>query len=176
MDLNAKAVPQCSEQVDGAGQCSGISQHLQGYESDQPRHHHVAVPSQGRVCPLSGLHCHVPSRKRSHSSALGLTLPQVCSRTLCPKEQTCFCFLWLQIQVAEWEWTCPRPSALLRHGLEEKLGLFSAPSHMVPCFSCLGKVKQSQFCVCEQPLSNGSKELSYQSVFCGCVLHAHGRI
>lgn len=50
--LKLSAQSRWTEQVSG-----GISQHLLGCESEQTRHHHVAFPSQGRACPLLGLHC-----------------------------------------------------------------------------------------------------------------------
>lgn len=142
-----------------------ISQHLLGCESDQTRHHHAALPSQGRVCPLQTCTSVCLQGKGATAQFCALLChSKVCSSTLCPKEQTCSCLPLLQIQGLVWEWRRPWPSALLRH---EKLGLFSALSHMemVLCSSCLGKVKQSQLCMCEQHLSNESKELSYQSLF-----------
>lgn len=112
MALNAKA--QCSEQVDRAGQWWNItaSPGLWVRADSSPS---CGFPITRTCLPPLGFALLVPSRKRSHSPVLCLPLPQVCSRTLCPKEQSCFCFLWLQIQVAVWEWRCPWPSALPRH-------------------------------------------------------------
>lgn len=128
--------------------------------------HHKDVLAPSWVCIACAFKEKEPQPSSVPSSATGLqqdTVPKRTELLLFPLAANPSGSVGMEVPMAK----CP-PEAL-----GEKLGVLSALSHMEssPCFSCLGKVKQNQFCMCEQPFSNESKELSLFPLALPCSAH-----
>lgn len=151
MDMNAKALPQCSgKQSRPVVVYYSITWAM---SQIQTRHYHVAFQSQGHVCPLILALLCVLKKKEPELSSVAYSAMGLEQDIQCPKEQTCFCFHFLPTQGAAWGLRCRQPMASCppesQAGKDPGVVSNALPPRegpvLLPGYGCLGKGLQNVF-------------------------------